>query len=768
MFTKIIKSDLKNSKLVSLTILTFILFASFLLSTVGMLAVNLYASVNLFSENAKAPHFLQMHMGEFDAERMLRFAKDNDCVLDYQAMPFLNLDSSEILVNGTRFSENSQDNGFSCQSENFDFLLDLEGNIVHPKEGEVYIPLVYYTNGLLATGDRISVSGRELSVKGPVRDALMSSMLSSSKRFLINPSDYEKIKDAGREEILIEFLLKDLSKVDIFQADYVNAKLESNGPTITYSIIKFMNALSDGIMIAILALVAFLIVVVSFLCIRLTLAAKIEDEYRTIGVLKAIGLRLSSIKKIYGAKYAFLSLLACTVGLLFTAAFSGLFLKRMRIFFGENGAALPAALSALAGAAFIFFIVMLYIGHFLGRLKKLSAADAINAGIIPDNASNLRSFKLRKQGLLSTDIFLGVNQVLTRKKSYLTFVLILIIASFVMVLPVNVHSSIASDSFITYMGVGNGEAMIVLPGAENLDDLNARLNGDSDIESFVIHDNKSYEFMLNDNTVSKMWTSLGNQNKFPVSYAEGRPPQGGDEIALSHLNASSLGKKTGDSICLIVNRQRKDLIITGIYSDITNGGKTARAAFSDNSTPSLSISVIMNFKDDADMEGKLKSFEEAYPNAKVYHIETYRDAVFGSTIDGIKTSAVTAMALAIGLTFLITLLFVNMLIAKDRRNISILKSLGFTSGSLCKQYMTGSLMLVALGIIFGMLLVSSAGQSIAAAFIEGVGIANFKFHIDRRFAFFIAPLCMAASVFIGTYLSTRSIKEMKVSDYIRR
>ena len=151
MLKKIVLNDLKGSKLVSITIFSFILFASFVLSTVGIVAVNLNASINLFLEKSKAPHFLQMHMGDFDNERMDKFAQNNEYVLDYQALPFLNVDSSDIIINGERFSENSQDNGFSYQSENFDFLLDIDNSIIYPKEGEIYVPLVYFTNGNIKT-----------------------------------------------------------------------------------------------------------------------------------------------------------------------------------------------------------------------------------------------------------------------------------------------------------------------------------------------------------------------------------------------------------------------------------------------------------------------------------------------------------------------------------------------------------------------------------------------------------------------------------------
>lgn len=407
MLNKIIRNDLKGSKLVSLTIFVFILFASFLLSTVAIIAVNLNSSVNLFMQNVKTPHFLQMHMGSFDCERMRHFAQNNEHVLDYQTMPFLNVDASDILVNGERFTENSQDNGFSWQSEHFDFLLDLDNQIIYPKKGEIYIPLVYYTKGILKTGDRVTIADQDFTVKGPIRDAQMSSMLASSKRFLIHPSDYEKIKSVGREEFLIEFLLKDPSSINAFQGEYANANLESNGPTITYSIIKLINSLTEGIIIAILFLIAFLIVIVSFLLIRLTLIAKIEDEFKTIGVLKAIGMRLSMIKKMYRAKYALIASLSSVFGLILSLVLSGFFLQNIRMFFGESENKTLAIISAVIASLFIFAIVMLFITVFLQRLKKLTPAAAINTGIVSDGVSSLKHFKLRKQNLLSQTRFLA-------------------------------------------------------------------------------------------------------------------------------------------------------------------------------------------------------------------------------------------------------------------------------------------------------------------------------------------------------------------------
>ena len=94
-----------------------------------------------------------------------------------------------------------------------------------------------------------------------------------------------------------------MSALGAFETAYASAGLEANGPTVTYTLFKTMNALSDGMMIAVILLVSALVVAIAFMCIRFTLLAKIEDDYREIGVMKAIGLRVSDIKKIYLVKY---------------------------------------------------------------------------------------------------------------------------------------------------------------------------------------------------------------------------------------------------------------------------------------------------------------------------------------------------------------------------------------------------------------------------------------------------------------------------------
>ena len=81
---------------------------------------------------------MQMHSGNIDKNNLTKFAENNSLVQKYQTLDFLNIDSSEIRINNTTLADSIQDNGFSIQSKEFDYLLDLNNNIVAPKDGEIY------------------------------------------------------------------------------------------------------------------------------------------------------------------------------------------------------------------------------------------------------------------------------------------------------------------------------------------------------------------------------------------------------------------------------------------------------------------------------------------------------------------------------------------------------------------------------------------------------------------------------------------------------
>ncbi len=152
MFSKLIINDIKKSRLITATVTSFILIAAMLVSLAAILAVNLFGAIDNMLLAARTAHFTRMHSGNVDMSQIKQFAESNANVDDWQVLEFLNIEGAQIIIGNESLSWSAQDNGFSTQSKAFDFLLDLEGNVIHPKDGEVWFPLYYMKTGSAKVG----------------------------------------------------------------------------------------------------------------------------------------------------------------------------------------------------------------------------------------------------------------------------------------------------------------------------------------------------------------------------------------------------------------------------------------------------------------------------------------------------------------------------------------------------------------------------------------------------------------------------------------
>jgi putative ABC transport system permease protein len=776
MYYRLLRNDILKNKAITLTTMLFVAAAAMLVALAAILVVNLTGAIDSLMTQAKTPHFMQMHAGELDLARLAAFAKHNETVADFQALEFLNMDGAQFLFAapasaGRSLADSVQDNGFSVQSEKFDYLLDLDGNVISVCDGELYVPIAYIQDGTARVGETATVAGKTFTIAGALRDSQMQPLLSSSKRFLVSHNDFAALKQFGSVEYLIEFRLHDLAHLGTFEAAYTAAGLEANGPTLTYPLFRMFNGLSDGLMIAVILLVSALVIAIAFLCIRFTLLAKIEDDYREIGVMKAIGLRVSNIKKIYLTKYIAIAAAGSLLGYGFSFVFRDALLANIRLYMGESKNASLAPLLGMVSVALVFLAISAYVNGILGQFRKISPAEAVRFGISQEKSGGGRRFHLSMNKLLDTNVFLGVKDVLTRKSLYTTMLAVLVLAAFIMIVPQNLHNTISAKSFITYMGVGDSDLRIDIQQTGHIADKAAEIasmmENDQSISRFVVLTTKTFSVKLDDGSEERLKIELGDHSVFPLAYAEGRAPAAEHEIALSVLNASEMGKTVGDVITLIVNGRQVTLTVCGTYSDVTNGGKTAKAVFSDASADIMWSVITAELADPSLGDEKIAEYADRFPFAKVSDIDEFIRQTYGGTISAIGKASYAATGVALALTVLITLLFMRMLVAKDRYAIAVMKAFGFTNTDIKAQYVTRSVFVLSIGVLLGTLLANTLGEALAGMVIASFGAASFKFSVNPVFAYLLSPLLMAGGVLAATILGTLDAGQIKISENIK-
>jgi len=771
MYYRTIRNDILRNKAITLTIMIFVAAAAMLVSLAAILVVNLSGAIDTLMNQAQTPHFMQMHSGEMDSARLAAFVEQHNEINEYQVLEFLNMDGAQIIFEGDSLASSVQDNGFSVQGEKFDYLLDLDGNVIQVSDGNIYVPIPYMQQGLAKVGDKVQVAGKEFTVAGFARDSQMNSLLSSSKRFLVSENDYAEIRGFGSVEYLIEFRLTDLSALGAFETAYTSAGFEANGPTITYPLFKLLNGLSDGLMIGVILLVSALVIAVAFLCIRFTLLAKIEEDYREIGVMKAIGLRVSDIKKIYLVNYAAIAALGSILGFALSFVFRGMLLENIRLYMGESENASSALFFGMISVLLVFLTITVYVNGVLGRFRKIPPAEAIRFGIAQEKSSGGKFFRLSMNRLLSTNVFLGMKDVLARRKLYATMLAVLVISAFIIIVPQNLYNTISSNDFITYLGIGISDLRIDIQQtdriSEKVAEIATAMENDNTISKYVVLTTKMFTVKMDDDSEERIKVELGDHSVFPLAYADGHAPATEDEIALSVMNASEMGKNVGDVILLMVDGHEKTFTVSGIYSDITNGGKTAKAVFSNTSADTMWVVVSADLSDEYLIDAKIKEYENRFDFAKVSGIDEYILQTFGATIHSVGKASYAAIAVALTITVLITLLFMKMLVTKDRYSIAVMKAFGFTNSDIRAQYVARAVFVLIVGVLLGTLLANTLGEALAGAVIASAGASSFKFVVNPLIAYLLSPLLMMGTVLAATFLGTQNAGQIDISENIK-
>lgn len=770
MKVRLIWNDIKSNKLLAVSTWFFMAVSALLFALTCFLFVNLIGSIDALMEKAQTPDFLQMHAGEIDRQELELFAKENEMVQEYQTKEFLNLENGMLALDGHSLADSTQDNGICVQSEEFDYLLDLQNEVIQVRKGEVYVPVCYQQEYGVEAGDVMQIGNESFVIAGFLRDSQMNSMMASSKRFLVNQEDYGRLKFIGTEEYLIEFLLTDGADVNAFATEYADAGLPGNGPAITRSLIRMMNALSDGLMILVILLVSVVMLLISMLCIRFTMLAKLEADRREIGMLKAVGISKGDIRQIYFLKFLVLSAAGAVTGLLTAYLLRQPLQAGMQKLYGtaENG--LVSFFISLSGVLLTEIVLLLFIRRTLKATEKLSAVEALTG-----------RQKSRKTGSVHLPCAGYFIKHRSSTQGTMPIVPALVIAAgvFMMTVPQNLQSTISSPKFVTYMGIGDGEirldirqtgetqqAVPVIP--EKTTQVEQLLKNDKKVSCYTVLTTKSHRVALPDGSCTNLNIELGNHEAFPVTYADGKAPVQENEIAVSYLWANEFGLSVGDHMHLLIKGTEQEYTVCGIYSDITNGGKTAKAAYIEDDAPAMWSVCYVSLADGITKQEWMEEYEELLAKegipAKVVDIQKYVAATYGQTMKQIELAAYAAVLAAVGVIFMVVLLFIRLVVAKERYDISLRKAIGFTNREIKRIYEVRYLVTAIAGIVLGILLGNLLGESIAGMLLHSLGATDFQFIIDNKTVYIIVPLIALLTVAAAVIPGLWEVKNVKAHE----
>ena len=775
---RMLRKDFLRKKLITIVVFAFIFLSALLVASGTNLIIELSNSLNVLFTRANTPHFVQMHAGPLDQAEIDSWAAANDMVTDQQTVEMITMDGSNLYLGESQNPEENSimDISFVIQNEGFDFLLDLDNDIIQLSPGEIAVPVYYSQQRDLAIGDEVRVNtGAEdmvFAITAFSRDSQMNPAIVHSKRFLIHEQDYANLREYIDEtEYLIEFLLVDDSQISTFASAYQASDLPKTGPAVDKGLFRTINSLSDGLVAGVVILMSLLLIVIAILCLRFTLLVTIEEDTREIGVMKAIGIARSDIKRIYLAKYVVMGAAAALLGYLTSLLLNQVLSANVLLYIGSASKSVVLTALPLVAASSIFLIVTISCVVILRRFNRISAVEALRSGSVGESMRSIPMLNLKRGRVLNINAYLGVRDVLQRSRLYGLLAFVFFFCAVIIIIPIHFLTTIQSPTFISYMGIGQSDIRIDLRQSEDVadrfDSTVAYLTDDPDVAKLSPLVTSQFTVMQSDGTLETLNIETGDFSLFPLDYVKGTAPQQENEIALSYLNAREMEKQIGDTVTLVIEGQEREMVVSGIYQDVTNGGRTAKATLPYNPQTVLWYTVNLNLASDANIEEKVLEYSQIFDPARVTDMAGYVSQTMGNTVQQLKTVTVVTVVVGLAVSVLITSLFMIMLITKDTNQIAIMRSLGFSLRHIRTQYLTRALFLLAFGIVLGTLFSNTLGQQLVSVVWSLLGASRIRFVIDPLQAYVMYPLLLMFTVAVTTILSTRTgIKETNIAEMI--
>jgi putative ABC transport system permease protein len=781
-YLQMVARDFARNRSVTV-VLVVLMMLSVVLATAsaGTLVRLMGASSNLLDQ-ADAPHVAQLHAGEYDEERLAGWVANRPDVAHHQTMRMLGVDGANLLFDGEPQTTNIQQNSLVVPNQERDLLLDLENRpITEVAPGTIVLPVHYEVQAGLEVGDPVTVTApdgftKELTVAGFARDSIMNPAITSSKRLAVAAEDLEAVRaHTGEVEYLIEFWLRDPgSQTASFEKAYLDSAMPKAGQMVDSATFQMFTMIGDGMVAAVVILVALLLLVVGLLCLRLSFLTAAEQDYRQIGVLKAIGVAPRAVKHIYLTKYAILAGIATVLGLGLGLALIPLLTRNITRYMGTVQSVWNWAVP-VAAAASVLGVLVLFVMVLLRRFDKVSAVTALSAGATGQQSGAPRVRLHRSR--MPVHFRLGAMDVVGRWPTYLLLFFVFAVSTFIMIVPIMSATTANAPGFINYMGTGTVDLRIDLrhtdeASASQYAGMVEALEADPDVTAIAPMVTTRNDTVDKDGNAASLYVENGDHTRLPLTYTDGRAPTGPSEIALSLLALNQAGRDVGGTLPVQVGGEVRDLSIVGSYQDVTNGGKTAKAMLPTGRDDVMWYMVGVELAVGADVTGKAASYSAAFVPAKVADIGQWRVQTLGPIAEQIMVTAIVSAVAAVVLAVLMTALFTRMLVARDAGQIAIQRAVGADDAGLRRQYVTRVVLVLVMGVAVGTLAANTVGERLFNLMFEGMfggfealgqGTSRIDFAVNPLLVYLLLPAALLLAVAAATEAASRSLSDTDIS-----
>lgn len=782
MYLKLLKNDFKRNPWNNGILLLFITLAAMIAAAVTLMLTQLFTSISSMYETANPPHFLQMHKGEFSQSDIDEFNRGYEGIRHWQTVPMITVYPDELTVSGNdgkcfSLADCRLDISLVRQNEQYDVLLDEGRKPLEINPGKIGVPVILLDEFDIAVGDTIVLrSGavtKNFTVSAYVYDGQMNSTLCSSTRFLISDSDFEALYgNAAETEYLIEAWFVDSSQASDYQSVYEQSglNLPKNGQAVTYTMIFLLSALTDLLMAVVFLLAGILLIVIALVCLRYAVLAELTDDMREIGTMKAMGISMKGITGLYLGKIRILTAVGCVFGFVLAGLTVSRLTGHISRTFGSQSPDAPERLLSVFVVVLVYGIILLFSRKILSRLRKATIIDLL----VTEKGFEQKA-KI-KDGLRSSKLpvgfLMGLHEV---RHGYGIIFCLLLIISILITVPLRTVQTMKNDEFVTYMGSAVYDLFLEVEQGEDLEQRNRQIETllQTEAEQGTV---TKIEFMRRvrlqavreDGKVVGIHIDTGKGAGAGLKYFVGEPPKMDTEIVLSYLMADELDKKLHDTVDITTGGEVQTFIVCGIYQDVTSGGRTAKTVCTFPKEPPEKYSYGITLSASAPDSFAAWVRQRLGAGYSVENMEEFLGQTLGGVTSQVQQASFAVLFIGIGLTVLITALFLKLRLAREAPALAVKKAIGIPFSAIRKQELAPILIVGGLGSACGVLLAELFGDKLVSGLFGmlGMGLKKIVFVDVVVWQFAVIPVILLTTLCVVTMSICAQIRHMDMAIYL--
>ena len=781
MFWRILKKDLKRKKTMNIILLMFVILCSMFAAAAANNIIAVTGGIEHYFDAADVPDVnVQMfNSGESDFEEKIgglasvkeirtehwlcvsnsKYFRYNGKELDNFTNAAYLLSDREMAVN--YFDENnhiieSVDKG--CFYASASFLQDID-----IKEGDEV---------------ELTVGNSHLTLKfmGQFKGALFYSGKTFAPYLILNSADYDCLDEDEATHIMnCGQLCINTSEIDEirelaknYDGVYIRTRKECKD---IY--------LYDMLFAYFLMVISIVLMFTAFVVLRFTIGFTISEEFREIGVMKAVGIGSGSIRSLYTVKYLAIAVTGTMIGYFCSVPFGDMMLKTVSkniVLGGES-----SALMGLLSSGLVVIVILLFCYGCTRRVNKLSPIDAVRNG---QTGERFRKRSLLRLGhsKLPQAVFFPANDVLSSPKQFSIITVVFTLCILLMTIMSNFELTLKSEKLLRFFDVPSSEAHIIdseIMG-EVMIDQSTHKTIIADIEKLLADNGMpgkctmtigaQFETSHEDKTETVNFRVMKGETNDTFHVDEGSAPQKTDEIAVTAGTLDNLNAEIGDRVTAVINEKEYEFMITGTFSSFVN---TTNAAFLykdfdlGHQKASNVMGVQIHFDGSPDKEQinqnieKLRSLLET---DKVYSTSDYINNFTGMS-DTLKATKKMMMIITVIVTALIVILMERSFLSKEKSEIALMKAVGISDSSIVAQH---TLRFVIVSVI-ACIVSTAVLMPISNVMMNWIGnmigdISGLQCDFDPLEIFVICPAILIGVTAIGSFLTALYTKTIKASD----